>query len=179
MNRNSFIVAGIPIASPHPKDMDGICYDGNIKQWVFRQMRDGVDGVDGSDGRDGRDGADGRDGMDGCACTCSGTETVYFTNAKHDLKKGDDLMLNIVCSTFREDNIFLVGSDTVKISREGFYEVTFSAGRNEFGILAYKGSNFTFLLKVGPEGVDLKCTMLSMAKLIDENSCTLKIVRVQ
>lgn len=171
MNRNSFILAGIPIASPQPQDSDSLCYDAKRKQWVYRQT---TNGMDGKDGVDGMNGADGRDGK---SCTCTKTETAYFANSKQDLKKGDDLVLNVIHSN--SNGVFLVDETTVKIDELGLYEVTFSAGRNEFGILTYKGSNFTFLLNVKEEGIELKCIMLSMAKVIEENSCLLKIVKLQ
>lgn len=171
---NSFILAGIPVASPSPKHMDTLSYDANIKQWVYRQVEQGTDGKDGVDGVDGVNGADGKDGK---SCKCVEPKIVYFSNVKQDLKKGDDLALTPLCGTL--EGVSLLESTTVRICAEGRYEITFSAGRNEFDILSHKGSNLLFTLNVGSEdGVDLRCTMLSMAKLIEDNSCTLKIVKV-
>lgn len=165
---NSFILAGIPVASPSPKHMDSLSYDANIKQWVYRQVEQGKDGDDGVDGADGKDGE---------PCKCGEPKIVYFSNIKQDLKKGDDLALTPLCGTL--EGVSLLESTTVRICAEGRYEITFSAGRNEFDILSHKGSNLFFTLNVGSEdGVDFRCTMLSMAKLIEENSCTLKIVKV-
>jgi hypothetical protein len=100
-------------------------------------------------------------------------------NVKQDVKKGDDVVLQQVYSTFQDDVVSMKGSTTVSIKQPGVFEITFSSGRNECGVLNHKGNNFTFPLLVGDDGIDIKCNMLSMTKLIDENTCTLKIVKIQ
>lgn len=165
MNRNSFIVANIPIESNRPQHMDGIYYDAKVNQWVYRQVRDGRDGKD----------CDCSHSMD----TYTRPEIVYFTNGKQDVKKGEDLVLHQIYSTFQNDTVSLIGQTTVRIKYPGMFEVTFSAGRNEFSIMNHKGSNFTFPLLVGADGADIKCNMLSIAKLVEENTCALKIVRIE
>ena len=46
-------------------------------------------------------------------------------------------------------------------------------------LLGNKGTSFVFLVSVTDDIVTLKCTSISLAKVIEENTCLLKIIKIQ